>query len=280
MDYPGFHLKLGEQLKLRGIPVYLYVAPQLWAWGKGRAKTLGKKVDHILGVLPFEQSFFESFHVPFTYVGSPIIDRVKGFTSPQKEKHIGFFPGSRNDEFKYIFPEMIQIIKDLEKETSFDFKIQIAPTLNKKMVDNEVVNQLSKNKINQNLSQRIIFSYENSLNLMNKVQYAVVTSGTASLECALSKTPMSVIYKTSPINYWIASKLIKLPYFALPNLISEKKIVPEFLQKFKNKEISSTILQGLTEQGRKNYQENFNFLESKLKGNAALNVAKKILNLT
>lgn len=289
-DYPGFNLRLGEQLKLRGYPVLLYIAPQLWAWGKNRAYTLHQKVDHILGVLPFEEDFFKPFEVSYSYIGSPILDRVldeKSKNHKRRENLIGFFPGSRKDELTNIFPCMLKVIESLKKTGgNLGFVIQIAKnfddnlikkTLNKSFFDgNKAVEELRNN--NSYSEKEIVFTRDESLTLMQEVSFALVTSGTASLECALSETPMAVIYKISKINYLLAKRVIKIEYIAQPNLIANKRIVPEFIQNFDYKKIAYFIVSSLEKRNQEVIINQLKEMKSLLKPNASSRAAQLVLD--
>ena len=238
IDSPAFHLRLSEKLRLRGIKTILYVAPQVWAWGQSRVYSLKSKVDHILGILPFETAFFSKYEVPYTYVGSPVYERISKTGVPilQKRKNIiGFFPGSRCEEFSYLFPIMLQVAKQLVR-FGFSSVIHIAPNFKPEFVEvvlgrlgvsiTEKIKLCYRNKV----IKSVCLDYGSALSLMASVRFALVASGTACLECALLETPLAVIYKTSRLNYFLACLLIKTRYLSLPNLIANKKIVEEFIQ--------------------------------------------------
>ena len=138
VDFPGFHLKLAELLKLHGILVIQYVAPKIWAWGENRAYRLQDQVDHILGILPFEESFFKKFKLKCHYVGTPIYDRIvshkkKFSTSCKTDLIISFFPGSRRQELIKHLPIIVDVIGMLaRKKSKVKFLIHLAPSLQKK----------------------------------------------------------------------------------------------------------------------------------------------------
>ena len=289
IDYQSFNLTLGEQIKLRQIPTILCVAPQVWAWRQERAYYLKEKVDLILGILPFEENFFKQFNVPFKYIGSPILDRIKNIPLSSKciQKHpsVAMFPGSRKDEFKYVFPYMWKIGKSLAQK-NISVRINIAPSLRlDKISDILIKENLNVQEMFFALKTKGIFSLnnitfekQNSLQTMKEVDFALVTSGTATLECALVGTPLAVIYVSSKLNYFIAKKLVKCPYISLPNLIFQKKVIEEFVQNINCTSIEKHILKFITGKEHIRLKQDLLSLHSILKNDASSNAAKEILN--
>lgn len=251
VDYQEFHQNFGEQLKLREIPCILYVAPQVWAWRKGRLKTLKEKTDLILGILPFEKNIFDEHKIKYHFVGSDVFDRTNLLKRKKEQttKHkVAFFPGSRVQELKNLLPIMIKIITKINHP-------KIKPIIHFKanFTQNKLTHILSpmglylKNNrlfhFSSSLTETsITCSFEPSLNLMKKVDFALITSGTACLECAFIGTPLAVIYKTSQVNYAIGKKFISVPYLSLPNLILNKPVIKEFIQNIDPFEVASHIL--------------------------------------
>lgn len=225
IDYPGFHMRLAEQLKMRGIRVYQYVAPQLWAWGEDRVNILRQVTDGVLGIMPFEADWFKERGVNYTYVGTPQVDRVKAVERdrtrlglPREGPVVGFFPGSRASEVKRVLPVM-KAVRDAIKQLVPDVTavVSAAPGL-----DDQLFQSIA--------ATNTIVTRTRSLDLMASADVALVTSGTATLECALVGTPMAVMYVLNPISYLMARRLVRLPYISLVNLVAGKRIVNEYIQ--------------------------------------------------
>ena len=255
VDNQEFHQNLAEQLKLRGIPTILYVAPQVWAWRKSRALFLQNKYDLILGMLPFETDFFKNYDVKYKFIGSSIYERCSPFFKNEltisNERIISFFPGSRLQELKNMIPIMLKVMTNLKSDNT-----KLILHIKKEFPFKDIKKKLGIYKFNEINNENklstetgvINYTSENSLSLMQKSSFCVVTSGTASLECALVGTPLLVLYKTSSINYHLAKKLIKIPYISLPNLILKKSLIKEFIQKFDPIEVSNFIRNSLENQ--------------------------------
>jgi lipid-A-disaccharide synthase len=200
----------------------------------------------MLGVMPFEQEFFAKYDLPFKYVGTPQADRVKRILGAAKpwplEKTelpaVGFFPGSRESEFIRMAPAYLKTLKELKKRRKCQFFMSIGQEISMRLV----TRVLRQNGYASPLVQKKIdgFSFYHtadltllcghSMELMSHVDTAIVTSGTATLECGLIGTPLCVAYKTSSINYAIAKRVVTLPNIALINIVAEKRLVEEFVQ--------------------------------------------------
>ena len=224
IDYPGFNLRIAEWAKSKGIKVYYYISPQVWAWKQNRVHKIKKVVDHMYVILPFEKDFYRKFDYDVDYVGHPLLDETTKYdfdkTGLFARKHklddrpiLAVLPGSRKQEVGKKLPIML---KALEGLTSHQIVIAGAPTLSEAFYQE------------LNPSTKIIFgeTYE----LLANSNVAVVTSGTATLETALFKVPQVVCYKSSQISYSIAKRLIKVKYISLVNLIMDEEVVKELIQ--------------------------------------------------
>ena len=271
IDNQEFHKHLAEELKLRGIPSVLYVAPQAWAWRKKRAETLHEYYPLVLGLLPFESIFFQNYPVNYHFVGSDVFERTKAFQKKefQKEiKKITFFPGSRWQEIKEILPSMLEISKILSP-LSFKMTVHLKKELIKKDL-NSLFRQHglfldSHEMALKDLRQKktlLSVSEENSLKLMRNSDFALITSGTACLECAFIGTPLVVLYKTGFLNYSLAKKLIKVPYLSLPNLILKKECLKEFVQDLEENRIVQYLLEIFNDKKKlSKIEKDFNLLK-------------------
>jgi len=231
IDYPGFNLRFARKVKKAGIPVVYFISPKVWAWGRGRVRKIRKFVDKMLCILPFEEEFFRGRRVNALYVGNPLMDAVKpGQSRGQFYKNngldpklplLGLLPGSREQEIELILPVMLQTAMMLrEKDPNLQFALALAPHLDKERIENLIaVSGLEISLIESPAYDLMVYS-----------RLLLVASGTATLEAGISGTPMIIIYKTSPLTYFIGRRLIKVPDIGLVNLVAGKRVVPEFLQ--------------------------------------------------
>lgn len=297
VDYPGFHMHLAERIRSMGIPIFQYVAPQLWAWGEKRVEKLKKVTDKVLGIMPFEEAFFRNHGLDFTYVGTPQVDRAaktlsegtRSFTFSNHQKVIGLFPGSRRGEVSRILPSMMEIAnRILESHKDIHIAISIAPSIDidffsqflsgEDILSRTSVEMLSQPTGEAELKERITLVKGRSLQLMKRVDAALVTSGTATLECALTETPMAVVYVAGAITFAIASRLVKLKYISLVNLVAGEGIVNEYVQNFLPKDIANHLIEISTNrQLAEEKRDKLIKLHQKLKGEPGLNTAIAIL---
>lgn len=294
VDYPGFHLRLAEELRRMGIPVIQYVAPQLWAWGEHRTERLRRVTDLVLGIMPFEEDFFRNRGVNFQYVGTPQVDRAqraagdaRHFGFSEKAVKVGFFPGSRVSEVSRIVPRVQEVRSSLLKEhPEVEAAISVAPSLPltpfrplfaTDRTYEQAEKELASQGVARDASQRTVFVRGNSLGLMKTVDAALVTSGTATLECALSLTPMAVIYVTSPMTYWLARRVVTLPYISLVNLVAARPLVQEYVQHFSAVDAAARLWELATDkESREGLKSEFQTLFARVQGEPAKHAAQAI----
>jgi lipid-A-disaccharide synthase len=293
IDNPGFHIRLGEQLRLRGIKVFQYVAPKLWAWGEGRIGRLKSAFDEILGVLPFEEEFFRSRGVSYTYVGSPVKDRVdkvmvnrRSLGIPGKKSVITCLPGSRPSEIKLNL-SLIQTIAQQVRKVIPEalFLTPMAPNLKEEVFadalglgplapwsePNEVV------PFPHSFNGDLCFIRGMSLESMATSDAAIVVSGTATLECCLLGTPMIVVYKMGGFSYQIAKSVVKLPHVSLVNLMAKRELVKEFIQEFRIEDAIDEVIRLIKDTNyRKEMILAFEEIHDQLDGCAAVRAADRI----
>lgn len=221
VDYPGFNMRMAGWAKKQGIPVVYYISPQVWAWKEKRVEKIKRDVDRMLVILPFEVDFYEKWNYKVTYVGHPLIEVVSEEKNLPPEPPlspkpiIALLPGSRAQEIKVKLPIMLQVVKHFPDYQFVIAQAQAQPdNLYKEMIGNNNV-LLVKNR---------------TYSILKQAKAALVTSGTATLETALFGVPEVVCYKGSSISYWIATKLIKVKYISLVNLIMDKPVVTELIQ--------------------------------------------------
>jgi len=232
VDYPGFNLRLAAEIKKRGIKVIYYVSPQVWAWREKRILKIKNLVDRMMVLFPFEKELYKKYGVDVDYVGHPLVDEIKvhkkqtellktiGFSASKTT--IGLMPGSRFKEVDRHLGMMLEAAEILYKQNhERQFILLKAPSVSLESIK-------AKLYTHKHLPLKI---YDGEVyDGINAMDGIIVASGTATLECALLKKPMVIIYKTSWLTYSIAKALIKIPYIGLVNIVAGKKIVEELIQ--------------------------------------------------
>lgn len=237
VDYPGFNISLAGFCKSKSIPVYYYIAPQLWVWGKNRANKLKNCVDKLLVVFPFEVDFFKNYNIDAEFVGHPLLDdstfHVPILDYDNRDKKIVFLPGSRKQEIIRHIPLIKHTIDLLKKELKgFDYIIAKSHSLDKNFYDYYI-------KENKSLKLE-----ENSKELMQHSLTGLVKTGTSNLEAALCGMPFVMFYHTSMITYFMGKNLINLPYISIINILENKPIIKECIQKDANPiNLSNSIIE-------------------------------------
>ncbi|MGD9888812.1 MAG: lipid-A-disaccharide synthase [Halothiobacillaceae bacterium] len=231
VDYKEFNLKLARHAKACGIKVLFYVSPQVWAWRPGRVKKYGQAIDMMAVIFPFETKFYEAHHIPVRYVGHPLAGRVQAsntrealmreFGLDPSRPVIGLLPGSRKAEVQRLLPVMLQAAARLASERpSLQFILPQASTIGDELLQ----------PLLHNAPVNITHVHGRSYDVLACCDAAMVASGTATLETALMGVPMAVLYKVSPLTYFLLKPLIRIPNIALVNIVAERQIVQEFVQ--------------------------------------------------
>jgi len=234
IDYPDMNLRLARMAHKEKIPVLYYISPQVWAWRSSRVKSIARYVDRLAVILPFEMEFYKSYGVQVEFVGHPLLDRINnGFPEratrcpdqPQEQTLIGLFPGSRPAEIKMILPILLETSAQLTQHygTKIRFVLPVAGTLDSKPIREKI-------QPYQDRGVSLELASEDSQKTLARCHHAIVASGTVTLEAAILGIPILIVYKVSPINYWIARHLINVPYVGLVNWVAGEKIIPEYIQ--------------------------------------------------
>ena len=251
VDYQEFNMKLAKAAKKLGIKVMFYIGPQVWAWRSHRVKKIGRHIDMMAVLFPFEEDFYKKAGVPVRFVGNPLVDEVKTsmtleqaqqtFKLDIKCKTIGLFPGSRKSEITRILPTLLESAEIIfQKQPESQFIIPVASSINM-----ENIQPLLDAHVD--LPVRIVHSHIHDV--MNCCQAIITASGTVTLEIALMTTPMVIVYKMSGFSYSIMKRLITIDHIGLPNILAGHEIVKEMLQENANPEaISNEILHMLNDQ--------------------------------
>jgi lipid-A-disaccharide synthase len=231
VDYPGFNLRLAAELKKRGVKVYYYISPKVWAWNKKRIPKMAKVIDRLMVVFPFEVDVFKGSGLQVDFVGNPLVGQIDEFLSEdgiflpwQSERRIALLPGSRRQEIERILPTMLEAAKKLEEKFS-DLSFMIA-------TPNERIEEIVREQIIQSpvKPSRLDVICGNARELMRQAEAAIVTSGTATLETALIGTPHILVYKTSAFTYWFARSVVKIQHIGLVNIVADRTVCPELIQ--------------------------------------------------
>jgi lipid-A-disaccharide synthase len=224
VDYPGFNLKIARFLHKQKIPVVYYVIPQVWVWGKNRVKTLKTSVDKSLVLFDFEKTFLEQHGASAEFTGHPLMDKapetIKEKTSGNYT--IALLPGSRKMEINNMLPEMLETTQKLKKDIP-NLKVILSESSN-------IPKSLYEKALSKYPDMSIEHIENNTFETLGKSDFAIVTSGTATLETAITGTPMIVTYKGSALTALIFFTFVRFPHLGLVNIIAGKTIVPELLQ--------------------------------------------------
>lgn len=284
IDYPGFNLRIAKWAKQHHIKVVYYISPQVWAWKENRVKMMKQCIDQMLVILPFEKDYYKNkWNWDVTYVGHPLIEEInkkKETTSDLIIKNqtgeinnkpvIALLPGSRKQEIEKKLPVMLEVSKVFPE---YQFVVAQAPSLNTSFYE-AFTNKYPNVSIVNN----------RTYDLLMQSRAALVTSGTATLETALFGVPEVVCYKGSEISYQIAKRVINIKYISLVNLIMNKEVVKELIQRDMNVESVANELNLLLndKQKQNQLQEDYLKLTNLLsaEGNASDKAAAIIIKLT
>jgi lipid-A-disaccharide synthase len=226
IDSPAFNWRVARQMRKRGIPVVYYVCPQFWAWRQGRVRLLRKYVDKALVIFPFEEKFYRDRGVDATFVGHPLaesprpeIDRASYALQHNLNANkpwITVMPGSRVKEVRMNLPVILEAAAKLAPE--YQCLLPVAPTLDRSFLQSLTANSA------------FIRLVPEALPALSLSRAGIVASGTATVEAAMMGTPFVMVYRVSPLTYALGRSRVKVPYFAMVNLIAEREIVPELIQ--------------------------------------------------
>ncbi|MGA2517367.1 MAG: lipid-A-disaccharide synthase [Thermodesulfobacteriota bacterium] len=232
IDFPDFNLRLAKIAHRRGIPILYYISPQVWAWRPNRIKLIARLVKKMIVLFPFEVPLYEAVGVDVEWVGHPLLDIVKPTLSKEKafqqfgldpnRRTVGLLPGSRIHEIERLLPPLLASAHLLQEEIpDLQFVIPLAPGLPKTLLSPWMKNISVPVKVVEG------FTYD----VMNLSELLIAASGTVTLEGAILGKPMIIIYKVSLPSSWVARALVRLDHIGLVNLVAEKEIAPELLQR-------------------------------------------------
>jgi lipid-A-disaccharide synthase len=268
IDYPGFNLRMAKWAHEKGIRVFYYISPQIWAWKQSRVHDIKRTVDEMYCVLPFEKAFYERFNYPVHFVGHPLLDAVADLQSESEEAWrarnklgnkpiIALLPGSRKQEISTMLPVMLAACKRFAN----NYSVIVAGAPGQEA-------QFYASFIQENDAELL---FGETYSILRFARAGMVTSGTATLEAALFKMPQVVCYKGSSISYAIAKRLVKVKYISLVNLILDRPAVREMIQGDMNENSVSAELDALLHdsQKRKEIEDAYEALRDALGGQGA-----------
>ena len=279
IDFPGFNMRIAKYFNKSSFPILYYIAPQVWAWKEKRVELIKKYVDSLYVILPFEKEFFKKHGIETTYHGHPLLEHIINFkkdkSTPKldfiktnnlnpKRPIIALIPGSRKQEIIKKLPIMLNAVSSYSE----NYNIVIAG-----MNMHKAIYQ----SISYNYNVNIV--YEDTYNLLNLSSFALVTSGTATLETAFFNVPQVVCYKANWISYSIAKSLVKIKFISLVNLILDYESVKELIQKDLNNIKLKEELRKIINMSHSNSIKNdYKKLISKCKGeDVSKNIAQSML---
>jgi len=230
IDYPDFNLLLAGAAKKFNVPVLYYISPQVWAWRPGRVKKIADRADRVAVILPFEREFYLERGVAVDYVGHPLMDIVpdnlcreeilRSLGLADKGPIVGLLPGSRREEVTRLLPVMLGAAESLFRtRPGIACLLPLAPTIAPDLVHSLIGGS--------SLPIRVV---DDMYSVLAASDLALVASGTATLEAAIMRVPMVVVYRVSPLTFWLGKMVVKVPFISLVNLIAGEKIVPELIQ--------------------------------------------------
>lgn len=260
IDFPGFNMRIASFAKKHNIKVCYYISPKIWAWNQGRVHKIKKLVDHMFCILPFEVDFYNRFGKAVDYVGNPLLDAISKYSfNPNFRLDnkltdapiIALLPGSRKMEIELILPDMIAMYYYFPKH---QLVIAGAPNF-----DTDYYKRYLGD-----LDIPVVF--DQTYDLLQNADAAIVTSGTATLETAILKVPQVVVYKANPLSIMIARRLIKVRFISLVNLINDYLSVIELIQNDCNPDEIREELDRLlnNSEHRASVLENYDVLAEKL----------------
>ena len=234
IDYPDFNLRLAAEARKQNIPVLYYVSPQVWAWRQGRVKKIAKLVDRMAVILPFEEQIYRDTGLAAEFVGHPILDEMRQIQPGSKTLKaelgldpdvplISLLPGSRPHELERLLPLLLDTVKLSRHDLpGYQYCLPFAP--NTDLIRHKaLIDALQHEGVRINKGK--------SLKTLAASDYAVIASGTATLQAVLIGLPLVVVYKVFPLTFWLAKRVVKVKHASLVNILSKREVVRELLQK-------------------------------------------------
>ncbi len=233
IDAPDFNLRLEQRLRESGVRTVHYVSPTVWAWRQGRIRQIARAVDRMLCIFPFEREFFRDHQVPARFVGHPLADEIpmapdqraarESLGLPADVPLVAVLPGSRMSEARHLGPVFLETVAWLHRHRPDAHFVVPCAT-------DRIAEYMRRIAAARNDGMHLTLVDGRARECLAAADAALLASGTASLEAMLHKCPMVVAYKVSAVTGWLARRLVKVPHFAMPNLIAQRRMVAEFAQ--------------------------------------------------
>lgn len=286
VDFNFFNLLLERMLKKRGIKTVHYVSPSVWAWRKWRLRGIAKSVDLMMALYPFETAVYEQNHIKAVFVGHPKADEIdpddqrQGRSAARKQLGyadgdtiVALLPGSRGSEVKYSGPDFLGAAMIIARQVpGVRFLIPAANESRRAQIDGLV------GELTENLDIRVVDGLSTAV--MQASDVVLVNSGTATLEAMLLKRPMVMSYRLGAITYAIVSRMVTTPYFALPNILARRALVPELIQDDATPEaLAAAVIGHLESPDRAALLASFDEIHRTLRRGAAAQAARAVLSL-
>lgn len=251
IDAPDFNLHVEKCLKAKGVPAIHYVSPSIWAWRKGRMRTIARSVTHMLALFPFEEELYREKNIPVTYVGHPLADVIpmevdrlamrEKLGLPAEQLIFAVLPGSRQSELRHLGATFIETIRHLHQRfPAARFLVPLATRETRDLFE-QALYQLSAQEL------PITRMFGHAQEAMAAADGVLVASGTATLEAALLKKPMVIAYRMSALSWQLMKRMGYLPWVGLPNILARRFVVPEFLQHAVRPDVLAKALGDLVE---------------------------------
>lgn len=279
IDAPEFNLGMEEMLKQKGIKTVHYVSPSVWAWRQSRVEKMKRACDLVLALLPFEKAFYDERNLPCEFVGHTMADQIpledqqtqlrEHLNIPQTQKVLGVLPGSRGSEIKFLLKPFLETASVLSEQ--IDDLLILIPAVNEKRA--ETMRPIIEQEFGH-LNVRL--SIGNAREVMGASDAVLLASGTATLETMLMKTPMVAAYQVSWLSYQIFSRMVKTPYFTLPNLLAQEMLVPELIQHDMTVDAMVAELLPLLQTPQIELKDKYTEIHSSIKRNASQRAADAI----
>ncbi|MGH9535513.1 MAG: lipid-A-disaccharide synthase [Terriglobales bacterium] len=231
VDFPDFNLPLAAAAARWGIPVVYFISPQVWAWREKRVEAIRRTVRRMICIFPFEPAFYASHGIEVDYVGHPLVQAARPQLSREQflSRHhlaadrplIALLPGSRRREIGFNLPPMLAAAERLRQRVGAQFILPAAATVGSAWLARAI-------PAAQRTGIRVLEG--EAYDALAHAEVAIVASGTATVEAALLRTPMVVVYRLSPYSYWLGRRWVRTSHFAMVNLVAEREIVPELIQ--------------------------------------------------
>jgi lipid-A-disaccharide synthase len=246
-DFPGFHLRLARKLRPHGVRNIYYICPQFWAWRPWRVRVVRRRFAQALCIFPFEESFFGGAGVPTKFIGHPLVGAVQPTQTREefcrqngldpRQPIVAILPGSRHAELAQHIPVIRQACQRILEQRPAQFVIAAAAHSN-----------LDNLQTGWNAALKVRVLEGQTYNALAAADAAIVSSGTATVEAALLDVPMVVVYRVTPLTALLARPLVRTSYFSMVNLIAERRVVPELIQKdFTPSKVAEEVLRLLND---------------------------------